>query len=146
MKPGVNCTQPPQMPPAGTWEWNGSYKYGTRIKYSCGPYGKFELEGGKLTNEIYSECSWNKSWTPAVLPTCVATACPDIPFPPKEIGMVYAPDNKNNMTLVSGTMFNLDLIIYFYPKSIFRIYRLQPNFAKVCKISTECSWEKSTVG
>ena len=50
------------------------------------------------------ECGWNKSWVPDVLPSCAAKACPDIPFPPKKLGLVYSPDERNNMTLVSGIL------------------------------------------
>ena len=48
------------------------------------------------------ECGWNKSWVPAQIPPCAAKACQDIPFPPKKLGLVYSPDEKNNMTLESG--------------------------------------------
>ena len=48
------------------------------------------------------ECGWNKSWVPDVLPNCAATSCQDIPFPPKRLGLEYSPDEKNNMTLISG--------------------------------------------
>ncbi len=47
-------------------------------------------------------CAWNQSWTPSVLPNCVATSCPQIPFPPASTNLVYKPDAKNNMTLKSG--------------------------------------------
>lgn len=30
-----------------------------------------------------------------------ASSCQIVPFPPKEIGMVYTPDEKNNMSLAS---------------------------------------------
>ncbi len=48
------------------------------------------------------ECAWNKSWVPAALPNCAAKACQDIPFPPEKLGLIYKPDEKNNMTLTSG--------------------------------------------
>ena len=31
-----------------------------------------------------------------------ATSCQIVPFPPKSIGMIYSPDEKNNMSLTSG--------------------------------------------
>ena len=37
----VNCSEPPEKPGAGTWQWNGSFEYKTRISYTCGPYGNF---------------------------------------------------------------------------------------------------------
>ena len=46
-------------------------------------------------------CAWNKTWVPSKLDTCAATSCQEIPFPPKEIGLVYTPDEKNNITLAS---------------------------------------------
>ena len=33
-----------------------------------------------------------------------ATFCQAVPFPPKAIGMVYSPDEKNNMSFVSGKL------------------------------------------
>ena len=51
---------------------------------------------------VLVECGWNKSWIPAELPACTSKACPDIPFPPKKIGLEYSPDERNNMTLISG--------------------------------------------
>ena len=39
--PAVNCTEPPEKPGAGTWEWNGELVYETEILYTCGPYGNF---------------------------------------------------------------------------------------------------------
>ena len=39
--PAVNCTEPPEKPGAGTWEWNGELIYETEILYTCGPYGNF---------------------------------------------------------------------------------------------------------
>ena len=46
-------------------------------------------------------CAWNKTWVPSKLDTCAATSCQEIPFPPKDIGLVYTPDEKNNITLAS---------------------------------------------
>ena len=37
----VNCSDPPEKPGAGTWQWNGSFEYQTKISYTCGPYGNF---------------------------------------------------------------------------------------------------------
>ena len=37
----VNCTDPPEKPGAGTWEWDESLEYETKISYTCGPYGSF---------------------------------------------------------------------------------------------------------
>ena len=39
--PAVNCTEPPEKPGAGTWEWNGELIFETEILYTCGPYGNF---------------------------------------------------------------------------------------------------------
>ena len=54
---------------------------------------------------VLVECGWNKSWIPSELPACASKACPDIPFPPKKLGLEYSPDEKNNMTLISGKYF-----------------------------------------
>ena len=51
---------------------------------------------------MISECAWNKTWIPGELPDCKATSCQRVPFPPKRIGLVYTPDEKNNMTLETG--------------------------------------------
>ena len=99
---GVNCSQPPVKPGAGTWTWDGSIAYGTNISYTCGPYGNFIGPGNTMFETQISTCGWNKSWVPDVLPDCVATFCPQIPFPPASSGLVYQPDAKNNMTLKSG--------------------------------------------
>lgn len=99
---GINCSSPPPKPDAGTWEWDGSLSYQNKIKYTCGPYGKFCTDKTNCQKELYAECLWNKTWSPPILPNCAATACQDIPFPPREIGFVYSPDAKNNMTLISG--------------------------------------------
>jgi hypothetical protein len=44
------------------------------------------------------------SWVPEVVPNCVATSCPQIPFPPSSTGLVFRPDARNNMTLQSGEL------------------------------------------
>jgi hypothetical protein len=97
----VNCTDPPAKPGAGTWQWNGHLSYQTSILYTCGPIGNFLSPDGVLYEQMVSTCAWNKTWAPETLDTCVATACQEIPFPPKEIGLEYAPDAKNNITLAS---------------------------------------------
>jgi hypothetical protein len=102
--PAVNCTEPPEKPGAGTWEWNGDIIYETEILYTCGPYGNFLSEDGTLYEELVAECAWNKTWVPGKLDTCAATSCQEIPFPPKDIGLEYAPDAKNNITLASGSV------------------------------------------
>ena len=48
-----------------------------------------------------TECGWNKTWVPSTLDPCAATSCQQIPFPPKQIGLVYTPDEKNNITIAS---------------------------------------------
>jgi hypothetical protein len=119
---GVNCSTPPVKPGAGTWDWDGSYTYGTNISYTCGPYGKFVSPGNIMFETQISTCGWNRSWVPDVLPDCVATYCPQIPFPPASTGLVYRPDAKNNMTLKSGSVVanisnNIhycDISFYFY--------------------------------
>ena len=86
-------------------------------------------EEGTLYEELVAVCAWNKTWVPSKLDTiphiwawnfgskyfvsgqkkqlsgkldtCAATSCQEIPFPPKEIGLVYTPDEKNNITLAS---------------------------------------------
>ena len=98
----MNCTDPPEKPAAGTWEWNGELIYETDILYTCGPYGNFLSPDGLLYEELVAVCAWNKTWVPSVLDTCAATSCQEIPFPPKETGLVYTPDEKNNITLASG--------------------------------------------
>ena len=105
--PSVNCSEPPMKPEAGTWEWDQGYEYGNQILYTCGPYGKFFPEEGDPFKELIVECGWNKTWAPSLLPRCGSTACQDIPFPPRSVGMEYSPDAKNNMTLVSDyTIYN----------------------------------------
>ena len=49
--PAVNCTEPPEKPGAGTWEWNGELIYETEILYTCGPYGNF-LRFSKIHTDI----------------------------------------------------------------------------------------------
>ena len=67
-----------------------------------------------------AECGWNKSWVPEVLPACAAKACQDIPFPPNRIGFEYSPDEKNNMTLISGK--NILIILFVYQKALIRTF------------------------
>ena len=97
----VNCTEPPERPSSGTWEWNGELQYGTSVLYTCGPYGNFQAPGGEKYAELESGCAWNKTFSPGTLDPCVATSCQVIPFPPPEIGMVYSPDENNRITLAS---------------------------------------------
>ena len=117
----VNCTDPPEKPGAGTWQWNGSFEYQTKISYTCGPYGNFvrfsfallyncpnithsvllSQGNGGFYEESVTECGWNKTWVPSTLDPCVATSCQQIPFPPERIGLVYTPDEKNNITVAS---------------------------------------------
>lgn len=99
--PTVNCSEPPERPSSGTWQWDRSYEYNTTIIYTCGPYGQFQLPSGKLIKEVVSSCAWNKSWTPNTLPPCVAKSCPIIPFPPSYTGMVFVPDPKSQFNPVS---------------------------------------------
>ena len=66
----INCTDPPQRPPSGTWEWNKSYAYNTQILYTCGPFGNFKSPSGKLSNSLVSTCAWNKTWVPPALDPC----------------------------------------------------------------------------
>jgi hypothetical protein len=101
---GVNCSTPPAKPGAGTWAWDGNYAFGTNISYTCGPYGNFQGPGNTQYETQVVTCAWNTSWVPSVLPSCVATFCSQIPFPPASTGLVYRPDAKNNMTLQSGTV------------------------------------------
>ena len=56
---------------------------------------------GSLYEESVTECGWNKTWIPNILDPCAATSCQEIPFPPKQIGLVYTPDEKNNITVAS---------------------------------------------
>ena len=107
--PAVNCTEPPEKPGAGTWEWNGELIYETDILYTCGPYGNFlrffidlttlkptlkhplsNSEEGTLYEELVAVCAWNKTWVLSRLDTCAATSCQEIPFRPKEIGLIQA--------------------------------------------------------
>ena len=66
----VNCSDPPQRPAAGTWEWNQEYVYETEIIYTCGPYGSFIDSVGQFYENQISRCEWNKTWTPEVLDEC----------------------------------------------------------------------------
>ena len=56
----------------------------------------------KLNFLFLVECGWNKNWVPAELPKCVATACSNIPVPPKKLQLINSPDEKNNMTFSTG--------------------------------------------
>ena len=71
----VNCTEPPERPGTGTWEWNGNYKYGTEITYTCGPFGNFIDSTGENYPVTVARCSWGQVWDPIVLDPCVATSC-----------------------------------------------------------------------
>ena len=87
------------MPPGGTWEWDKSIGYATEAHYTCGPYGNFIDAAGELYETLVSVCSWNKSWTPSEMDPCVAVACPVIPFPPEDSGMILMEDADNMITL-----------------------------------------------
>ena len=104
----VNCSaDPPERPTSGTWEWGGGSEYGSEASYTCGPYGNFQGEDGTKYGTVVSSCAWNKTWSPASLDRCVATSCQVIPFPPPDIGMQHAPDEKNQITLESEfTVYN----------------------------------------
>ena len=97
----VSCSEPPPRPESGTWEWDGSYAYQTKIIYTCGPNGKFKLSNGSLVDEFTSICSWNKSFVPIKLPECVATSCPIVPVPPKYTGLQFYHDPANDFRLDS---------------------------------------------
>ena len=71
----VNCTDPPEKAGSGTWEWNGEYKFDTKITYTCGPFGNFENGTGSKYPELISTCAWNRTWVPGQLDPCVATSC-----------------------------------------------------------------------
>lgn len=75
MIPAVNCTDPPEKAGSGTWEWNGEYKFDTKITYTCGPFGNFENGTGSKYPELISTCAWNRTWVPGQLDPCVATSC-----------------------------------------------------------------------
>ena len=105
----MNCSAPPpERPASGTWEWSSldSLEFGTEVTYTCGPYGNFQggETGGKY-DMVVSTCGWNRSWTPSTLDPCVAASCQVIPFPPPDIGMQHAPDEKNQITLESEFTF-----------------------------------------
>ena len=97
----VNCTEPPERPTSGTWEWNGELVFATEVLFTCGPFGNFQGPDGYKYAELVSTCAWNKTFSPATLDPCVATSCQVIPFPPPEIGMEYSPDENNKITLAS---------------------------------------------
>ena len=99
----VNCTEAPEKPGAGTWEWSKSIAYGTEAHYTCGPYGNFIGGDGEMYETTISKCEWNKTWTPSVLDPCVAKSCPVIPFPPDETGMILLQDPDNVITLESAS-------------------------------------------
>ena len=67
----VNCTESPERPGAGTWEWSGDLSYQTEIEYTCGPYGSFLKADGEVEEILISTCEWNKTWTPSELSACV---------------------------------------------------------------------------
>lgn len=54
-----------------------------------------------MYEELVSTCTWNKTWSPPVLDPCTATACQEIPFPPKSVGLEYLHDLANPLTLAS---------------------------------------------
>ena len=101
----VNCSDPPERPPSGTWEWDGNKEYNSVAQYTCGLYGKFRDTNGYKYEELTSVCGWNKSWVPEVFDPCVATSCQYIPFPPSGTDMVYVPDESNSLSLISETSF-----------------------------------------
>ena len=45
--------------------------------------------------------SWDRTWSPPALDPCAATACQQIPFPPKETGLIHLADPENPITLAS---------------------------------------------
>ena len=59
------------------------------------------MEDGTKVEIIVSECAWNKTWVPEKLPSCVATSCQVIPFPPDDTGMIYKVDPDNPLTIAS---------------------------------------------
>ena len=98
----MNCSSaPPARDPSGSWEWNRLLEYNTQVLYTCGPYGKFQMESGELEDNIISTCMWNKTWTPSTLEPCVANSCPIIPFPPKFTGLVFEPNEDGGFSVVS---------------------------------------------
>ena len=87
--PGVDCSAPPEMPSAGSWQWAGNVSYGSdsffyprvsasfpnnrsTASYTCGPYGQFVNSTGSLYTTAVSECLWNKTWSPSQLDPCKA--------------------------------------------------------------------------
>ena len=55
-------------------------------------------------------CSWDRTWSPPALDPCAATACQQIPFPPKETGLVHLADPDNPITLASEfTLYDVSL-------------------------------------
>ena len=105
----MNCTEPPLKSSVGTWEWDGGFHYGTEVLYTCGPYGSFQASDGRLYEELVSSCAWNQTWSPPVLDPCVSTSCQQIPFPPKQAGMLYLDDPDNPLSPQESTVYNPDL-------------------------------------
>ena len=101
----MNCSDPPERPASGTWEWNGKKEYESEASYTCGLYGLFQNSHGHQYETLTSVCGWNKSWVPEVFDPCVATSCQYIPFPPPEVGMIYVPDDQNSLSLLSESSF-----------------------------------------
>ena len=100
---GENCSNPPTKPKTGTQVWDKQISFGSKSTYTCGPFAKFQATpNAPLYEEQVAICSWNKSWTPKVLPNCVATSCPEVPFPPYSTGMIYRPDDNGNFSLQTG--------------------------------------------
>ena len=61
------CSDPPERPNSGTWEWNGDLEYSAEAYYTCGFYGKFEEPDTNRQYELLtSVCGWNKTWVPQV--------------------------------------------------------------------------------
>ena len=105
----MNCSSPPLKSSVGTWEWSGDFHYGTEVLYTCGPYGSFQAADGSLYEELSAVCAWNQTWSPAVLDPCVATSCQQIPFPPKQTGLVYLEDPENPLSPPGSTVYNPSL-------------------------------------
>ena len=102
----MNCSSPPLKSSVGTWEWSGDFHYGTEVLYTCGPYGSFQAADGSLYEELSAVCAWNQTWSPAVLDPCGATSCQQIPFPPKQTGLVYLEDPENPLSPPGSTVYN----------------------------------------
>lgn len=103
----INCTEPPERPESGTWDWKSEYKYNTDIKYTCGPFGSFKSENGETYIEKIVSCGWNQTWVPSSLDPCVATSCQIIPFPDPSTGLLYQPEGEDAIQLQSEyTVYN----------------------------------------